>query len=145
MLKVILGVNGTTEANVFRSSINTRVNIDARCEYALNFHRFAKESLRHRFAKESWRHNFLWRVKRAHCDTKCTLPYLLFFQQNNKPTTNSRLIVASHLILKKTLIHINTLYMISKCIDVYEVSRTSVKRSFSITIKFWSVLRIRII
>ena len=79
MLKVILGVNGAIETNVLRSSINARVNIDARCEYALNFHRFAKESFRHRFAKESWRHNFLWRVKSAHCDTKCTVPYLFVF------------------------------------------------------------------
>ena len=37
------------------------------------------------------------------------------------------------------------LYIISKCIDVYEESRTSVKRSFVIAFKFSAVSQLRII
>ena len=41
--------------------------------------------------------------------------------------------------------HINKLYTISKCVEVYEESCTSVKRSFLITIKFWAMSQTRII
>ena len=37
------------------------------------------------------------------------------------------------------------LYIISKCIDIYEESRTSVKRSFVIAFKFSAVSQLRII
>ena len=36
------------------------------------------------------------------------------------------------------------MYIISRCIDVYEESRTSVKQSFLIAIKFWAMPQIRI-
>ena len=48
------------------------------------------------------------------------------------------------ILMPKGYSHINELYIISKCIEVYEESRTSDKQSFLIAIKCYAMSQIRI-